>query len=36
MSEYHESRLTEVDKLLNKINLIYTAVHGKDENGIHK
>jgi hypothetical protein len=28
-----ETRLSEVDKLLNKINFIYTAIKGKDENG---
>jgi hypothetical protein len=33
MSSYHETKLSEVDKLLNKINYIYTSVHGKDENG---
>lgn len=33
MSDYQETRLTEVDKLLRKIDLIYTAIKGKDENG---
>jgi len=34
MSDFHETRLTEVDKLLNKINLIYTSIKGKDDNGV--
>lgn len=32
-AEYQETRLTEVDKLLKKIDMIYTAIKGKDENG---
>jgi hypothetical protein len=28
-----ETRLTEADKLLNKINIIYTNIGGKNENG---
>ena len=27
-----ETRLSEVDKLLRKVNLIYTAIKGPDEN----
>ena len=33
MSDYQETRLTEVDKLVKKIDIIYTAIRGKtDEN----
>ena len=32
--DYQESRLTEVDKLLKKVDMIYSAIKGKDgENG---
>lgn len=34
MADFQESRLTEVDKLLKKVDMIYTAIKGKnDENG---
>jgi chromosome segregation ATPase len=34
MTDFQETRLTEVDKLLRKIDLIYTAIKGKDPDAV--